>query len=35
MEKLLEQQDYKGYGIMQKEVDELMEKLESYKNIDI
>lgn len=29
MEKLLEQQDYKGYGIMQKEVDELMEKLEN------
>jgi len=27
MEKLLEKQDYKGYGIMQKEVDELMEKL--------
>ena len=32
MEKLLEKQDYKGYGIMQKEVEELMEKLDKLKN---
>ena len=29
MEKLLDKQDYKGYGIMQKEVDELMLELET------